>query len=199
MHLIPSFCSCFGRVDPFPGGGDFDQHAFAIDPALLVKLDQLPAFVDRAFGIERKPRIGLGRDAARDDLENLAAELHEQIVDHVLDLRRAAKPAALAVGDHFLEQMTVLLLLRRGVNQARISRRILRLEILDRLEVAGIGDDLGELVSAARAGLLVFGSERGNLCLLGNGRLPHGNTYASGARSDNRKSRRHVAKAARDA
>ena len=62
----------------------------------------------------------------------------------------------------FVEEMTVLLLLRRGKDQARIGRRILRFEILDRLEIAGVGDHFGEflqLIELARFrfGFFVFG------------------------------------------
>src|SRR6266446_2175923 len=42
--------------------------------------------------------------------------------------------------------MTVLLLLSRGINQTRVRRRILRLEILNRLEVGRISHDFGKLL-----------------------------------------------------
>ena len=68
------------------------------------------------------------------------------MIDDVLDLRRAAEPGILSLGQYFLEKMSVLGLLRRGENQARIGRRILRFEIANRLEVPGVGDHFGELL-----------------------------------------------------
>ena len=59
---------------------------------------------------------------------------------------------------NFFEQMRVLLLLRGGVNQARIRRRVLRFEILDRFEVARVGNDLGKFLELFRAGLALFSS-----------------------------------------
>ena len=55
-------------------------------------------------------------------------------------------PLIFSIGHHLLEQMTILLLLRRRIDQARIRRRILRLEFFDGLEVARVGDDDGELL-----------------------------------------------------
>src|SRR6266550_5839667 len=40
--------------------------------------------------------------------------------------------------------MRVLWFLRGGINQARVRRRVLRLEILDRFKVGRVGHDLGE-------------------------------------------------------
>ena len=67
------------------------------------------------------------------------------MINDVLDLRRAAEPGVAAVGQHFIEKVTVIFFLRRRVNQAGISGRILRLEFADALEVSGIGDNSGEL------------------------------------------------------
>ena len=72
----------------------------------------------------------------------------------------AAQSGVFPIGQHFIQQMTVLLLLRRGVNQARIRRRILRLEILDRLEVARVGDDFGEFLQLLELIQLCFSLPR---------------------------------------
>ena len=52
--------------------------------------------------------------------------------------------------------MRVLLLLSGGINQARIRRRVLRLEILDRFKVGRVGDDFGELLQLLQPGLIPF-------------------------------------------
>ena len=82
------------RSDPFPGRGDFDQHALRFDPPLFVKLDQLARLRHRPFRVERITRIGFGRDAARNDLQNLAPKLDQQMLDDVFDLSRAAQAGA---------------------------------------------------------------------------------------------------------
>ena len=61
--------------------------------------------------------------------------------------------------------MAVLLLLRGRENQARVRRRVLRLEVADRLEVARVGDDFGEALQLLelaqfRAGLLLVDRDR---------------------------------------
>ena len=68
------------------------------------------------------------------------------MIDDVLDLRRAAEPGFAAIGQHFFEEVTVIFLLRRRVNQTGIRRGILRLELADALEVSRIGDNCGELL-----------------------------------------------------
>src|SRR5256714_5121142 len=68
------------------------------------------------------------------------------MIDDILDLRRAGQSGVLPVGQHFIEKMEILLLLRGRVDQARIRGRISRLEFLDRLEVARVRDDDRELL-----------------------------------------------------
>ena len=58
----------------------------------------------------------------------------------------AAEPGLLSISQDLVEQMKILLLLGGRVNQARIRGRILRFEFPNRLEVAGIGHDLGKLL-----------------------------------------------------
>lgn len=65
---------------------------------------------------------------------------------NVVDLRRPTESRVLAVGQHFVEKVTVILLLRGGVDQARIGRRIRRRELPDRFEVPGIRNDGRELL-----------------------------------------------------
>ena len=57
-----------------------------------------------------------------------------------------AQARVLSVVQNFLKQVAVLLLLSRRVDQTRVGRRVFRLEILDRLKVGRVGDDLGEFL-----------------------------------------------------
>src|ERR1700756_5228471 len=73
-------------VQSFPSRCYFNQHAFARNFALLVKLNQPSSFFNRSFNVERKSRVGLSRNAPRDNLKNVGAELDEQMIANVLDL-----------------------------------------------------------------------------------------------------------------
>ena len=53
--------------------------------------------------------------------------------------------------------MRVLLLLRSGINQTRIRRRVLRLEILDRFKVSRVGNDFGKLLQLLELIQFCFG------------------------------------------
>ena len=52
----------------------------ATDARLLVHADQLAGLGQGALGVETEPGIDLGGDAAGDDLEDLAAEVDEELV-----------------------------------------------------------------------------------------------------------------------
>src|SRR3984893_19336822 len=85
------------------------------------------------------------------------------MVYDVLDLGGAAQPGLFSLGEHFIEQMKILLLLGGGVDQARVRRGVTRFEFLDRLKVARVGDDNGKLfelfeLADFSAGFCVFGS-----------------------------------------
>ena len=128
------------RLDAFPGGGDLDQHPLARDARGLVQRDQAVRTRDRGGSVEAQARVDLGRDAARHHLQDLQAEAHQHLVDDLVE--RAA-----AVRRHRLgQQRRVLGLLHRLQDQRRIGRRILRRELGELLEVAGVGDDGGELL-----------------------------------------------------
>ena len=135
-----------GRVQSFPRRCDFNQHALARNFFLLVKFDQLPRLFDGTLEVVGQPRVGLSGNATRYDLENIGAELDEEMIANVFDLRLTAQTRFLPVREHFVHQMPVLLLLSGGINQTRVRRRILRLEILDRFKVRRVGHDFGKLL-----------------------------------------------------
>jgi hypothetical protein len=58
----------------------------------------------------------------------------------------AAEARLPAVGQHFFEEMTVILFLRRCVNPARISRGILLRELADAFEVSRVCNDAREFL-----------------------------------------------------
>ena len=135
-----------GGPDPLPGGRDLDQDAIPRNPLRLVERDELAALCDRPRSVKRQACVGFGGDAAGDDFENLHAERNEQVVDHILDLRRAGEPAAFALREHLVQNVGIGRLRRRLENERGIRGRVLRLKLAHRLEVAGVGNDGGELL-----------------------------------------------------
>ncbi len=135
-----------GGADSFPGRGELDQHALAADAGGFVQVDQFAALVDRALGVERQARVDLGRDAARDDLEDFGAEGDQQAVDD--DVGRFAG----VIAHGFLEQRLVRILLDGLQDQRRIGGRVLRLVLRELLEIARIGDDGGVLLQLVECG-----------------------------------------------
>ena len=125
----------------------------------------MASFFDRSLRVKRQPCISLRRDSPRHDFKDVTAEGDQEVVDDVFNLRGAAEPAAFAVRDHLREEVRVILFLRRGKDQTWIGRGVLRFEILDRLEIAGIGDHFRkflQLIELAqfRFGFFVFGDGR---------------------------------------
>ena len=122
----------FGRLDAFPGRGDLDQHAVHMHAFGLVELDDALGTGDRGVRVKRQTRIHFGRHAARDDGQNLAAKAHQQAVHDLVQ-----RPAAELL--HRLgQQRRVFRLLHRLEDERRIGGRILRLELCQLVEIAGV-------------------------------------------------------------
>src|SRR4026209_64054 len=80
--------------------------------------------------------------------------------------------------------MRVLGLLCRSVNQARIRRRVLRLELLNRFEIGRVGHDFRKLLQLLQLTQSCFG-----LLLLNNGSA-HDNSFLSGLTQNVRPNKR---------
>ena len=63
-----------------------------------------------------------------------------------------ADAGAIRIGERRVDQRPILRLLRRLQQQRRIGRRILRLELPHRFDVAGIGHHGGELLQGIEQG-----------------------------------------------
>ena len=97
----------FGGADSFPGRGNLDQHALALDAGRFVQRDQFAALGDVRFGVERQAGVDLGGDAARDDVQDFDAKSDQHAVDDV----GGRKVRTVAHG--LLEQRAVFGLLQR--------------------------------------------------------------------------------------
>ena len=104
-------------------------------------LDDVQGLVDRGLSVEGEAGVDLGGDLARDDLENLLAELDKEAVEGGVDLLINGAAVLLGVVDSLIDQLCVLGLLGRGQDERRVGRCILRLVLVDGGKVAGVADD----------------------------------------------------------
>ena len=133
-------------ADPFPRGSNLDQHTFFGNPAFLIQTDQLARLLNGGRSVEGQPRIHLGRNPPRHDLQNFLPENGQQVVDDIADQFRTRQIRGLALGHRLVEQRCIFRLRDRLENKRRIRRRILRRKLADTFKIAGIGDHGGELL-----------------------------------------------------
>ena len=94
-------------------------------------LDDVESLLDGLLGVEGESGVDLSRDLARDDLEDLLAELDQEAVQSVLDLRVNITALLLGVVDGSIRELGVLGLLGGGQDQGRVGGGILRLVLAD--------------------------------------------------------------------
>lgn len=105
--------------------------------------------VDAALLIEAESRVDFGRYTAGDDLEDLAAELNQQVVEGGVDLVVYVFAMLLAILDRLVDKLCVLRLLGRREDQGWVGGRILRLVLINCGKIARVGDHgLCEMLSA---------------------------------------------------
>jgi hypothetical protein len=83
--------------------------------------------LDRGLGVEGEAGVNLGGDLAGDDLENLGAELDEEVVEGLVDLGVDVTAGGLGGGDGLVDQGGVLGLLGGGEDEGGVGGGILRL------------------------------------------------------------------------
>jgi len=104
-------------------------------------VNDVQRLVNAGLLVKGKSGVHLGRNLARDNLQDLTAELHEQAVEGSVHLLVEVLAVVLAVGDGIVNELRVVGLFRRGEDQGRVGGGILRLVLADRGEVAGVADD----------------------------------------------------------
>jgi hypothetical protein len=87
--------------------------------------------VDRGLCAERESGVDLGGDLAGDDLEDLLAELDEEVVQRGVDLLGERAALSLGRGHGGVQQRSVLGLLGRREDQRGVGGGILRLVLAD--------------------------------------------------------------------
>ena len=104
-------------------------------------VDDPKGLVNAALLVERVGSVHLSGDLARDDVQNLLAELDEEEVQSVLDLLVDVLALLLAVGNGIVHKFRVLGLLGCGEDQRRVGGGILRLVLANGGEVTAVTDD----------------------------------------------------------
>ena len=97
--------------------------------------------VNRRLCAERESGVDLSGDLAGDDLEDLLAELDEEVVEGGIDLLLGGLAVLHTVGDGIVNELGVLGLLGSGEDEGGVGGGILRLVLANGGEVTGVADD----------------------------------------------------------
>lgn len=128
-------------LDTLPGGGNLDQDTVLGDALGLVQVNDVQGLVDGGLGVEGQLGVNLGGDTAGNNVQDLAAELNQQVVEGDLDLLVDGAGGLLADGNGIVNQLGVLGLLGGSQNQRGVGGGILGLVLGDGTEVTRVGDD----------------------------------------------------------
>lgn len=101
----------------------------------------MQSLVHGGLGVEGEPSVNLGGNLAWDDVEDLLAELDEQVVEGGIDLLVEVLAVVLAVGDRGVDELGVLRLLGGSEDQRWVGGGILGLVLVDGRKVTGVADD----------------------------------------------------------
>ena len=121
-------------------------------PCLSYSSISCRAFAIAALGVEAETRVHFRRDAARDDLENLAAEGDGEVIHERFGARRSGAADAVRRLQRRVDQRPVLRLLRGLEQQRRVGRRVLRPILGNGVDVARVGDDGGVALERVEQG-----------------------------------------------
>ena len=137
---MDAFALQLGRgLNALPGRGHLDQHAVFAHAFGGEQLDDTAGAGHGGFGVKAQASVDFGRDAARDVLEDFAAERHEQAVHDLVFALRAK------LGNSVGQQRRVLRLLHRLQDQRRVGRGVLGRVSGELVEITGVSDHGGEL------------------------------------------------------
>ncbi len=135
-----------GGLNALPGGGELDEDAIARDAGLVVQGDDRARFGDGLIDVVGEAGVDLGGDAAGDDVEDLAAEGNFERPEGLRGDLLVGGAGICVFADlleHVIDDGLVFGLFGCGGDEGRVGGRVLRAELLDGVEVAGIGDDGG--------------------------------------------------------
>jgi hypothetical protein len=147
-----------GSLDTLPCRGDLDKNALLANALLLVQLGNVSfvglelqfsythvndaqGLVNGGLGVEREAGIDLGGDLAGNNVQDLLAELDEEVVKCGIDLVLDVVAVVLAPRNGGINELCVLGLLGGRKNQGGVGGRILGLVLVDGRKVTRVADD----------------------------------------------------------
>ena len=101
----------------------------------------MEGLVDRGLSVKRESGVDLGGDLAWYYLQDLLAELDEEVVQGRINLLIEVLSVVLAVGDSCVDEFGVLGLLGGGEDERWVSGGILRLVLVDGRKVTRVAND----------------------------------------------------------
>lgn len=104
-------------------------------------LNDAEGLLDGDVLVEGETGVNLSGDLAGDDLQDLATELDEQVVEGDVDLLVDVLAVLLAVRDSLVDELGVLGLLGSGEDEGRVGGGILGLVLANGGEVTRVADD----------------------------------------------------------
>jgi hypothetical protein len=135
-----------GGADAFPCRGELDEDALPADALLLVHAISSRALAMLASVSCENAGIDLGRYAAGHDVEDAVAELDRQRSMAQSTTSTGLQPRPFSCRDQPRASSTTSAycgICAAAVRSGRVGRGVARLELLDRLEVTGVGDHDG--------------------------------------------------------
>ena len=106
-------------------------------------IDDVESLVDRGLGVERESSIDLGGDLAGDDLQDLGAELNEEVVESRFDLGIEVTTLPLGLSDGVVDQGRILGLLGGGEDEGGVGGGILGLVLANGCNSRQYGNSYG--------------------------------------------------------
>ena len=114
---------------------------FGACSSIFTHVDDAQGLVNGGLCVEREAGVDLSGDLAGDDVEDLLAELDEEVVEGGIDLLLGGLAVLHTVGDSIVNELGVLGLLGGGEDEGGVGGGILRLVLANGGEVTGVADD----------------------------------------------------------
>lgn len=122
----------------------------------MTYINNLKSLLDGSLGVEGETGINLGGDLAGNNVKDLLAELHEKVVEGVVDLVVDGTASGLAELDGSVNELGVIGLLGSGEDQRGVGGSILRLVLVNGSEVTRVANN--DLMDVS--GVLGYSSQR---------------------------------------
>ena len=136
----------FSCANTFPGGGHLDQYPVVADAGLVVEAYEFAGLGDRCLGVVTEAGVNFSGNPPRHDLEDLLSEGDANFIEGFAHHRIGA-----GIGTHHLarllqgeiDQILVGGDLGCRQDQRWVGGRVAGRELLDRVDVTGVGDHHG--------------------------------------------------------